>query len=158
MEWRPRHARRAVAGWTAGRKVVDMPVSITERFMDALQQTERTHETRELVELFADDAEVTSLARSEPLSGRHGVREFWDEYLRSFGEIRSEFTNVIETDQGAVLEWISRGTLPGGQPVTYRGVSVLETDGRLIQRFRTYFDSAVFLPAGSRHASEAGRG
>jgi ketosteroid isomerase-like protein len=134
-----------------------MPVTITERFIDALQEAERTRNADTLVDLFADDAEATSLARSEPLSGRHGVRQFWEEYLRAFGEIRSEFTNLIESDQGAVLEWISRGTLPDDRPVAYRGVSVLETDGRLIHRFRTYYDSAVFLPHGAKHATESGR-
>jgi ketosteroid isomerase-like protein len=155
MEWRLR--RGVAARGTAGRKVVDMPVTITERFIDALEEAERTRNAEPLVDLFADDAEATSLARSEPLTGRHGVRQFWEEYLRAFGEIRSEFTNIIENDQGAVLEWISRGTLPNGQPVAYRGVSVLETDGRLIQRFRTYYDSAVFLPMGAKHEAEAGR-
>jgi ketosteroid isomerase-like protein len=155
MEWRPR--RSAGGRETARGKVVEMPVTITERFIEALEEAERTRRTEELVDLFADDAEAASLARSEPLSGRHGVRQFWEEYLRAFGEIRSEFTNVIESEQGAVLEWISRGTLPNGQPVAYRGVSVLETDGRLIQRFRTYYDSAVFLPHGAKHEAEAER-
>jgi ketosteroid isomerase-like protein len=134
-----------------------MPVTITERFIDALQEAERTRQVEDLVDLFADDAEATSLARSEPLTGRHGVRQFWEEYLGAFGEIRSEFTNVIENDQGSVLEWVSRGTLPNGQPVAYRGVSVLESDGRLVQRFRTYYDSAVFLPQGAKHEAEARR-
>ncbi|HEU4698301.1 MAG TPA: nuclear transport factor 2 family protein [Gemmatimonadales bacterium] len=135
-----------------------MAVTIVDRFMDALQEAERTGTVEELVDLFADDAEATSLARSEPLSGRSGVREFWADYLRSFREIRSSFTNVIENDQGAVLEWRSRGTLADGRPVEYRGVSVLETDGRLIQRFRTYFDSAVFLGAGPRSAGQPTQG
>jgi ketosteroid isomerase-like protein len=142
---------------TAGWKVVGMPVTITERFIEALQAAERTRQVDDLVDLFVDDAEATSLARTEPLSGRHGVRQFWQDYLHAFDEIHSEFTNIIENDQGSVLEWVSRGTLAGGQPVAYRGVSVLETDGRLIQRFRTYYDSAVFLPQGAKHEAEARR-
>lgn len=134
-----------------------MPESIADRFMDALHETERSGDVEPLVALFADDAEATSLARSEPLSGREGVRQFWEEYLDAFAEIESEFLNVFEADDGAVLEWVSRGRLPDGHPVSYRGVSVLEADGRQIVRFRTYYDSAVFLPQGAKHEEDAHR-
>jgi hypothetical protein len=130
-----------------------MPQSIADRFMEALQESERTGNPEPLVELFAEDGEATSLARSEPLSGRRGVQQFWREYLHAFAEIRSEFTSVFEADEGAVLEWESEGRLSDGTPVSYRGVSVLETDGRHVQRFRTYFDSSVFLPAGAKQAA-----
>jgi ketosteroid isomerase-like protein len=135
-----------------------MAESLAERFMDVLQDTERTGKVDELIDLFADDAEATSLARSEPLSGRSGVRQFWEEYLDAFQEIRSEFVNVFEADEGAVLEWVSRGRLANGEPVSYRGVSVLETDGRQVLRFRTYYDSAVFLPMGSKRGEAHGAG
>jgi ketosteroid isomerase-like protein len=132
-----------------------MPQSIADRFMDALQEAERSRSPEPLVELFAEDAEATSLARSEPLSGRRGVHQFWSEYLHAFAEIRSEFTSVFEADEGAVLEWVSEGKLPDGTPVSYRGVSVLETDGRHVLRFRTYFDSSVFLPAGAKQGTRS---
>jgi len=53
---------------------------------------------------------------------------------------------------GAVLEWVSRGALANGEPVAYKGVTVLETDAGRICRCRTYYDSAVLPggPAGER--------
>ena len=127
-----------------------MPTPLTDDFMRSLQEIERTGRVEPLVDLFHDDAEAMNLGRTEPAAGRDQVHEFWRAYLSAFKQIRSEFTNVIEGEQGAVLEWISRGALPNGEPVEYRGVSVLETDGDRVRKFRTYYDSAVFLPQGAK--------
>ena len=57
---------------------------------------------------------------------------------------------MLDADSGSVLEWVSRGALPDGAPVEYRGVSVLEVEGDRVRKFRTYYDSAVFLPQGAK--------
>jgi ketosteroid isomerase-like protein len=129
-----------------------MATPLADNFMRSLQEAERTGRLEPLVDLFHDDAEALNLGRTEPAQGREEVRDFWRTYLSAFREIRSEFTNIIEGDGGAVLEWISRGALPNGEPVEYRGVSVLETDGEKVRKFRTYYDSAVFLPLGAKQA------
>jgi ketosteroid isomerase-like protein len=116
-----------------------------ERFMAALQQAEKGHDPGPLAEMFADDAELTNLARPEPARGRDGAREFWADYLKAFGEIRSEFGLVVADGPAAVMEWTSEGTLPNGKPITYRGVSVVETAGGKVAKFRTYYDTAAFV-------------
>lgn len=127
-----------------------MDNGVAERFIQALAEAEETRRIDALVALFDEDAEAANLARTEPARGRDGVAEFWRQYLHAFQEIRSEFTNVLEDPNGVVLEWISRGRLANGEPVEYRGVSVLETEGDRIRRFRTYYDSAVFMPLGAK--------
>ncbi|HEX2219941.1 MAG TPA: nuclear transport factor 2 family protein [Gemmatimonadales bacterium] len=127
-----------------------MAEQLSEQFMSALQDAERTGTLDALLALFHDDAEALNLGRTEPVQGREGLREFWQAYLSAFREIRSEFTHVVEGGSGSVLEWISRGTLPDGSPVEYRGVSVLEVEGGRVRKFRTYYDSAVFMPHGAR--------
>ena len=82
--------------------------------------------------------------------GTDQVEGFWRDYRAVFRSIKSEFTHVIEGKDGAVLEWVSRGQLLNGEPVEYKGVSVLETGNDRIRRFRTYYDSAVFLPGGAK--------
>lgn len=120
------------------------------RFMHTLQKTEETGDVDALVALFTEDAELMNLAMVEPSTGKEGARRFWDKYLSVFEHIHSEFTNVVESDTASVLEWVSRGTLSTAEEITYRGVSVLEfKDGR-VQRFRTYYDSAAFLPQGAK--------
>lgn len=116
---------------------------VAERFMKALRAFEADGRPGPLVGLFADDAELSNLARSE--SGRDGARRFREEYRRAFAEVRSEFTAATVGGRGAALEWESEGSLPTGAPIRYRGVSVLEVDGDRVRGFRTYYDSAAFV-------------
>lgn len=122
-----------------------MTGTTADRFIRALQQVEETGNVEPLAELFADDAEISSLAVIEPLRGYAGAREFWKEYLHAFDHIHSQFTRVIEHDGEIILEWKSEGVLRNGCPIDYCGVSILETaDGR-VRRFRSYYDTAAFL-------------
>ena len=123
---------------------------LTEEFMRALQQFEATGDLGSLLAMFDDDAEALNLGRTEPARGTDQVEGFWRDYRSIFRTIRSEFTHVIEGKDGAVLEWVSRGALINGEPVEYKGVSVLETGNDRIRKFRTYYDSAVFLPGGAK--------
>jgi len=127
-----------------------MTSEITERFMQTLQQIEATGDVEPLVAMFTEDAELINLAMTEPLQGRNGARRFWQKYLSVFQRVQSKFTNVVEGDSTAVLEWMSEGALSTGELLNYRGVSILETDNGQVRRFRTYYDSAVFLPQGAK--------
>ena len=123
---------------------------LTEEFVRALQRFEATADLAPLLALFDAEGEALNLGRTEPARGLEEIEGFWRDYRAVFREIRSEFTHVIEGKDGAVLEWVSRGTLPNGEPVEYKGVSVLETAADRVRRFRTYFDSAVFLAGGAK--------
>ncbi len=127
-----------------------MVTRLTEDFMRALQGFEATGELAPLMALFDDEGEALNLGRTEPARGRREVERFWLDYRAVFREVRSKFTHVIEGRDGSVLEWISRGALTTGESVEYKGVSVLETAGDRVQRFRSYYDSAVFLPGGAK--------
>ncbi len=128
-----------------------MTSEIAERFMHTLQQIEETGDVEPLVAMFTENAELSNLAMTEPLQGRDGALRFWQKYLSVFERINSKFINVIEGDGTIVLEWISSGALSTGESINYRGVSLLETDNGQVHRFRTYYDSAVFLPQGAKN-------
>lgn len=120
-------------------------------FIKALQETENSRDPGALVALFANDSELINLALTEPLRGAEGAQRFWTNYLTAFDQIHSEFHQITQTDQTAVLEWVSQGAMAGtGQEFNYRGVSVIEHDGEKVKRFRSYYDSAVFLPGGAK--------
>jgi len=127
-----------------------MTSETVEIFMQRLQEVEQTGEVQPLVELFTEDAELLNLARSQPLQGQDGAHLFWQDYLSVFKHIRSSFTNVVEGNSTAVLEWTSEGALSTGEPLRYRGISVIEINDGKVHRFRTYYDSAVFLPQGAK--------
>ncbi|HEX8521750.1 MAG TPA: nuclear transport factor 2 family protein [Tepidisphaeraceae bacterium] len=123
-----------------------------QAFMDGLREVEQSRDPEALVRLFAPDAELENPARQATLHGTAGARRFWTEYRQAFERVQSEFTRVEETDGFASLEWTSDGQLPTGTPIRYRGVSLVEFDDEgHVKRFCTYYDSAAFLPQGSKH-------
>lgn len=79
----------------------------------------------------------------EQFTGPEGAQKFWTEYRGTFGELKSEFRNVITTPDRVALEWATRGTSVAGGPVEYEGVSILEIAGDKVKRFRAYFDPAA---------------
>ncbi|MDF5714538.1 MAG: nuclear transport factor 2 family protein [Rhizonema sp. NSF051] len=114
-----------------------MASEISERFMQTLQQVEETGEVEPLVAMFTEYAKLSNLAMVEPLSGRDGARQTLAKVFVNFERIHSKFTNVVEGDGTAVLEWVSHGTLPTGKPINYRGVSLIETANGQVCHFRT---------------------
>src|SRR5215207_2340117 len=80
------------------------------------------------------------------VAARHeGLREFWTEYRKTFGEMKSEFRNVFATEDGAALEWTTEGT-SNGDRVSYEGESILEFEGGKVRRFMAYFDTRDLAP------------
>lgn len=113
---------------------------ITERFIDALAQLEAGRDVEPLVALYSDDAQIGNSNTPEGFTGPDGARQFWTEYRGTFGEMKSEFRNVITTSERVALEWSTRGNSVSGTAVEYEGVSIIEIAGDTIARFRAYFD------------------
>ncbi|MBE7156855.1 MAG: nuclear transport factor 2 family protein [Rhodospirillales bacterium] len=129
--------------------------NLAETFQSTLQQIEKSRDPQALVDLFGGDAELLNLALTEPMKGTEGAHKFWSNYLSAFETIRSTFHHTVSTDKDAILEWVSEGVMAAsGQPFNYRGVSVIEHDGSKVHRFRTYYDSAVFLPGGAKQKED----
>ena len=119
-------------------------MTTTEQFMQALQQAESTGNVDALVALHAQDATLRNLTE-RTWEGQDGARDFWQTYLGNFARIRSQFTRSQEQDGLGVMEWTAEGELKGGQPIAYRGVSLIDVDGSHVKAFRTYYDSAAFV-------------
>ena len=98
-----------------------------------------------LVEIHAEDCEVGNVSVSKSFRGHVGLREFWTEYRKTFGEMKSTFRNVFATEEGAALEWRTEGT-SNGDTVSYAGVSILEVEGGKVRRFMAYFDPRALTP------------
>ena len=111
-----------------------------QRFVEALYRLENGGHVDPIAALFAGDAEVSNPTDDEPHRGREGARTFWSKYRQSFEWVRSEFRNIVESDDAALLEWRSEGRTATGDDFAYDGVSVLEFEGGAIRRFRAYFD------------------
>ncbi len=121
-----------------------MSEQLAEKFVEALGRLEAAGELEPLVSLFAEECEVGNVVSPEKFRGREGAREFWGaKYRDTFGEVRSTFRNVFAAANRAALEWTTEGTASDGRPVRYDGVSILETEGERITRFRAYFDAGA---------------
>ena len=117
-----------------------MSEEIARQFIDALWTLEGAHDVAPLVALIGEACVTGNVVSPKTYAGPEGAREFWTHYRETFGEIRSEFRNVIATEDRAALEWTTTGTGFSGAPVNYDGVSILEVGGGKITRFHAYFD------------------
>jgi ketosteroid isomerase-like protein len=113
---------------------------IADDFIEALRRLEEDRDVEALVEIHTEDCEVGNVSVPETFKGHDGLREFWTEYRKTFGEMRSTFRNVFATGEGAALEWTTEGT-SNGDTVSYDGVSILEVEGGKVGRFMAYFDT-----------------
>ena len=125
-----------------------MASEMAEKFMNSLQTIEKENEVDALVELFSDEASLKRMTHKS-YEGKGEAKQFWQEYLEPFDTISTEFFKVTEDDETVVLEWESKGKLANGHDIDYRGVSSFDTKGGKVVRFRTYYDSAAFLPEGA---------
>jgi ketosteroid isomerase-like protein len=112
----------------------------TQRFIDALAALERDGDADAIGELFADGASISNPMVRHDGEGAPGARAFWRSYRSAFDDVRSEFRNVVEEGDTAMLEWTSEGRIDG-KPVRYGGVSVLEHGEGGIVAFRAYFNA-----------------
>jgi len=117
-----------------------MSEQVARRFIDALWALEESNDLDGIVATYAEGCLVGNVVSPRTFEGKEGAREFWTIYRSTLGDVKSEFRNVITTDDRAALEWTTKGTGPQGQPVDYDGVSILEVEGDAITRFWAYFD------------------
>src|ERR687893_1709533 len=117
-----------------------MSKEIADDFIEALRRLEEDRDVEALVEIHTEDCEVGNVSVPETFKGRDGLREFWTEYRKTFGEMRSTFRNVFATGEGAALEWTTEGT-SNGEDLSYDGVSILEVKDGKVRRFMAYFDT-----------------
>lgn len=112
----------------------------TEQFIAALAALERDRDIDTIAGLFGGESEIGNLVSPRSFSGVDGARDFWQAYRATFGEVQSEFRNIIVGDGRAALEWTTSGTSTQGATITYTGVSILEFADGQISRFWAYFD------------------
>jgi ketosteroid isomerase-like protein len=118
---------------------------VADSFVEALRKLEEDRDVEALVEIHTEDCEIGNVSVSETFRGHDGLREFWTEYRKTFGEMKSTFRNVFATEEGAALEWTTEGT-SNGDTVSYDGVSILEVEGGQVRRFMAYFDTRDLTP------------
>lgn len=98
-------------------------------------------------------------AFENPPRSAEETNEFWPSWFAGFPEMDYEVTRTIAADEVVVAQWIFTGTNAGplgppafgrpldptGRTIQFRGVSIYDVSGGLIQRETTYMDLATLL-------------
>jgi hypothetical protein len=122
-----------------------MSKEVADNFVEALRKLEEDRDVETLVEIHTENCEVGNVSVPGSFRGHDGLREFWTEYRKTFGEMKSTFRNVFATEERVALEWTTEGT-SDGDSVSYAGVSILEKEGDKVRRFIAYFDTRNLTP------------
>ena len=117
-----------------------MTQEVAYRFIEALAALEERGEIDPILDTFDEACEIGNSQHPEKLHGKDGAREYWTNYGASFRDMRSTFCNIITGDTSIALEWTTRATDRSGKEFQYDGVSILDTRGTAIIRFRAFFD------------------
>jgi predicted ester cyclase len=103
------------------------------------------------------DVEWRNIATGQSFQGPQGYRQYQTGWANAFPDAQVEVTNVIADEQGAVVEFIGRGTHTGplvtpqgeipptGRPVEIRFCEVMQMQGGKLVGGRIYFDAASLL-------------
>jgi steroid delta-isomerase-like uncharacterized protein len=70
--------------------------------------------------------------------GQSAVREFWEDFFRSFNEARIEIEELFGQNDRAVMRWTYRWTDPAGHSGYIRGVDVYRVRDGLIAEKLSY--------------------
>ncbi len=71
-----------------------------------------------MFEINTEKCEVGNVSVPGSFRGHDGLREFWTEYRKTFGEMKSTFRNVFATEERVALEWTTEGTSDGDSSPT----------------------------------------
>ncbi len=131
-----------------------MTQEVAYRFVEALTVLENSGQLDPIIDTFSEACDLANASNHETFNGKTGAHDYWTRYRNAFRTIRSDIRNIIIGDDSIALEWTTQATDRSGKDVQYDGVSILETRGLAIVRFRAYFDpkqAAEKIPARSAH-------
>jgi steroid delta-isomerase-like uncharacterized protein len=133
-------------------------LEVTSRYVAALAA--RDYESMNTLRAadFVLDFVYGDASESGPLSSEE-TKHFWPSWLSGFPEMDYEVTRTIAADEVVVTQWVFTGThaerlgppifdppvAPTGRTVMFRGVSIYDIAGGLIQSETSYMDLATIL-------------
>jgi hypothetical protein len=129
-----------------------MTQEVAYRFIEALAALEQREQIDPILDTFSEACDLANSGSPETHHGKLGAREYWNKYRSNFRNIQSDICNIIIGDNSIALEWTAHATDRSGRALQFNGVSILDTRGQSIIRFRAYFDSrhlAERIPAQS---------
>jgi steroid delta-isomerase len=95
---------------------------------------------------FAEDGTTFDPVGSPAITGRDGLREFFQSICSNFKRVALDEDSVFVAGNGAAVKWTGRGTSTSGKEVAFEGIDVFEVneDGK-IQSIHAYWNPAEMI-------------
>ena len=99
-----------------------------------------------IVNSFAEDGTTCDPMGTPPVSGREGIREFFQSIFKNFKSAALDEDSVFVAGNGAAVKWTGHGTSTTGKEVKFEGIDVFEVnqDGK-IQNLWAYWNPAEMI-------------
>jgi steroid delta-isomerase-like uncharacterized protein len=106
-----------------------------------------THNVEQIIELYAEDAELFDSGMKRPRRGRHEITTWFVERFRQMPTIQYTPHKNFFNEREGVIQWIARGHTPPVlrqrwlvRPFEVEGVSIFRMDRGLISWQHGYYD------------------
>ena len=95
---------------------------------------------------FAEDGTTCDPMGAPPITGRAGLREFFQSICKNFKSVALTEDSVFVAGNGAGVKWTGHGTSVNGKEVNFEGIDVFEInhDGK-IQSLWAYWNPAEMI-------------
>jgi len=95
---------------------------------------------------FAEDGTTCDPMGAPPITGREGIREFFQSICKNFKSVSLEEDSIFVAGNGAAVKWSGKGTSNSGKEVKFEGIDVFEVnaDGK-IQNVWAYWNPAEMI-------------
>lgn len=82
---------------------------------------------------FAEDGTTCDPFGAPPITGRAGIREFFDSICKNFTSVSIDEDSIFVAGNGAAVKWTGKGTSIKGKDVRFEGIDVFEVnaDGKI---------------------------
>lgn len=95
---------------------------------------------------FAEDGTTCDPFGAPPITGREGIRDFFQSICKNFKSVSLEEDSIFVAGNGAAVKWSGKGTSNGGKEVRFEGIDVFEVnaDGK-IQNVWAYWNPGEMI-------------
>jgi steroid delta-isomerase len=106
----------------------------------------RAMDPEAIANTFAEDGTTCDPMGTPPISGRAGIREFFESIFKNFKSAGLTEDSVFVAGNGAAVKWTGSGTSAAGKEVKFEGIDVFEInhDGK-IQSIWAYWNPAEMI-------------
>jgi len=95
---------------------------------------------------FAEDGTTYDPVGTPGVTGRDGLREFFESICKNFKNVGLTEDHVFVAGNGAAVKWTGKGTSNNGREVRFEGIDVIEVneEGK-IQTVHAYWNPAEMI-------------